>query len=108
MKAIHPKWYEEAKVACACGNEFTIGAAVPEIKVEVCYNCHPFYTGQMKFVDTAGRVDSFRARQKGAKKKVLSKVEKRQIKRAKKIAEQESRPESLEEIRKVVKKSKKS
>ena len=81
---------------------------MPEINVEVCYQCHPFYTGQMKFVDTAGRVDSFRARQKGAAKKVMSKAQRRKIKREKKIAEQADRPESLEEIRKVVKKAKKT
>jgi large subunit ribosomal protein L31 len=63
MKAdIHPTWYPEAKVTCACGNTFTLGATVPEINVEVCYNCHPFYTGQMKYVDTAGRVDAFIAK----------------------------------------------
>ena len=66
---IHPEWYPEAKVKCACGNTFTLGASVPEIEVEVCSNCHPYFTGQMKFVDTAGRVDAFKARRKGAKKK---------------------------------------
>jgi len=104
MQSIHPKWYEDAKVTCACGNTFTVGATVPEINVEVCYNCHPFYTGQMKFVDTAGRVDAFRVRQKGAKKKVLSKAARRKLKREKKIAEQEARPGSLEQIRKSLKK----
>ncbi|MCX6705455.1 MAG: 50S ribosomal protein L31, partial [Candidatus Woesebacteria bacterium] len=42
---IHPKWFDDAKVVCACGNTFTTGATVPEIHVEICYNCHPFYTG---------------------------------------------------------------
>ena len=96
---IHPKWYSDAKVTCACGNTFTTGAAVPEIHVEVCYNCHPFYTGQMKFVDTAGRVDAFKAKQAGAAKKVLSKTEKRKIKRAKRLQEESERPTSLSELR---------
>lgn len=105
---IHPKWYKDAKVTCACGNTFTIGAAVPEIQVEVCSYCHPYFTGQMKFVDTAGRVDSFRARVKGAQEKVLSKAERRKLKREKRIAQELERPESLEEIRKSLKKGSKA
>jgi len=108
MKAkIHPKWIEEAKAICACGNTFTVGATVPELKVEVCSECHPFYTGQMKFVDTAGRVDAFKAKQQKASKKVLSKTEKRELKREKKLKEERDLPTSLEEIRKKAKKSKK-
>lgn len=99
MKAIHPAWYPEALVTCACGNTFTVGATVPEIKVEVCYNCHPFYTGQMKYVDTAGRVEAFKTRQSHAGKKILSKTEKRKIKRLRKIEEEMERPESLSELR---------
>lgn len=106
MQAIHPKWYE-AKVTCACGNTFTVGATVPEINIEVCSNCHPFYTGQLKFVDTAGRVDAFLARQKAARTKVLSKTERRKAKREKKIREQLDRPESLEALRKTLKKESK-
>lgn len=98
MKAkIHPKWYE-ANVICACGNTFTVGATVPEIHVEVCSVCHPFYTGQMKFVDSAGRVDAFRERMKKTAKKI-SKTEKRKIKRAKKMQEELARPETLSALR---------
>lgn len=107
MKAnIHPKWYENAKVSCACGNTFTFGATVPEINVEVCSNCHPFYTGQMKYVDTAGRVDAFKARKAGAKKKVISKSEKRRVKRLKRIRQELEKPDTLEDIRKVASKKK--
>lgn len=95
---IHPTWYPEARVICACGNTFTTGATVPEIHVEVCYNCHPFYTGQMKFLDTAGRVDAFKAKQAGARKHV-NKSEKRRIKKEKRLEEELSRPESLAELR---------
>ena len=105
--AIHPKWFPEAKVTCACGNTFTVGATMPEIQVEVCSNCHPFYTGQMKYVDTEGRVDAFRARQKKAKTRVLSKSEKRRLKKEKRIREEQSKPETLTEIRKATKKQKK-
>jgi large subunit ribosomal protein L31 len=95
---IHPTWYAEAKVTCACGNTFTTGATVPEIRVDVCSVCHPFYTGQMKFVDAAGRVDAFRAKMAGAKEHI-SKTEKRRIKKEKKLAEEAARPESLAELR---------
>lgn len=95
---IHPKWYM-AKVTCACGATFTVGATVPEIHVEVCSVCHPFYTGQMKFVDTAGRVDAFKARMKKVNAKKVSKTEKRQLKRAKKMKEELERPETLSALR---------
>lgn len=59
---IHPTYYPEAAVKCACGNKFTVGSTRPEIKVEICHKCHPFYTGEKKLIDTAGRVEKFRAR----------------------------------------------
>lgn len=96
---IHPKWYPEAKVTCACGNTFTVGAAVSEIRVDVCSACHPFYTGQMKFVDTAGRVDKFKTKQSKASGKVISKTEKRRLKKQKRLEEELERPETLEELR---------
>lgn len=100
MKAsIHPKWFPEAKVTCACGNTFIMGATFPEITVEVCYNCHPFYTGQMKFVDRAGRVDAFKAKQAQTQDKIVSKTEKRRIKREKRIQEEMDRPDSLTALR---------
>ena len=80
-KEIHPKYYEKAKVICACGNEFIVGSTVPEIHVELCSACHPFYTGKQKLVDTAGRVDRFK--QRAAKKTELAKT--RKGKKAKKI-----------------------
>ena len=57
-KDIHPK-YEEATVTCVCGNTFKTRSTLPEISVEICSACHPFYTGKQKFVDTAGRVEKF-------------------------------------------------
>lgn len=99
MKKIHPKWYPEAKVACACGNEFTTGATFPELKVEVCYNCHPHYTGQVKNLDTAGRIDAFKNKMAGVTKHV-SKTDKRKAKREKKLQEELERPDTLEALRK--------
>jgi len=57
-KGIHPE-YMPCKVICACGNEFMTRATVPEMKVEICGKCHPFYTGKQKIVDSAGRVERF-------------------------------------------------
>ena len=65
-KNIHPKYNSNAKVTCSCGNFFEVGSTMPEIKVEVCSACHPFYTGTAKFIDTAGRVDKFQAKVKKA------------------------------------------
>lgn len=98
-KAIHPKWFSDAKVVCACGNTFTTGATQEEIRVEVCYNCHPFYTGQMKFLDTAGRVDAFRARQAAGATKKISKTEKRRLKKEKQLQEELERPDTLAQLR---------
>lgn len=58
-KNIHPEYNEEVKVTCACGNTFTIGSTLKEIRVELCNECHPFYTGKQKLVDAARRVEKF-------------------------------------------------
>lgn len=58
---IHPK-YEDATVTCACGNTFTVGSTKQSMRVDVCSKCHPFYTGQQRILDTAGRVERFRKR----------------------------------------------
>ena len=60
-EGIHPK-YIECTCTCACGSSFKTRAAVASMRVDICSACHPFYTGRQKFVDTAGRVDSFRKR----------------------------------------------
>ena len=63
-EGIHPK-YVEAAVKCGCGNTFQTRAAIPEIHVEICSACHPFYTGKQKFVDTAGRIEKFQKKYSG-------------------------------------------
>ncbi len=68
---IHPKYYEKAKVTCACGNSFEIGSTKEHIETEICSKCHPFYTGKEKIVDTLGRVDKFK--KKMAKKQPTKK-----------------------------------
>jgi large subunit ribosomal protein L31 len=63
MKAkIHPKYYTDARIICACGNSFTVGSTSPELKIDICSACHPFYTGEQRIVDTAGQVDRFMKR----------------------------------------------
>jgi len=63
MKAkIHPKYYSDAKVTCACGNTFITGATKQLIRVEICSKCHPFFTGEQRIMDTAGRVERFKRR----------------------------------------------
>lgn len=61
---IHPKYYTDATVSCACGNTFTTGSTKKLMKVEVCSNCHPFFTGERRVMDTAGRVERFKRRYK--------------------------------------------
>ncbi len=92
-KEIHPEYHADAKVICACGNTFTTGSTVPEIRIELCSQCHPFYTGKQKLVDTARRVEKLaerRAKQattvRGGKK---AKVAKRVAKKAAARAESE-------------------
>ncbi len=60
---IHPKFFPEAKATCACGATFDIGSTKEKIGVEICSKCHPFYTGNEKILDTAGRVEKFKTRQ---------------------------------------------
>ena len=72
-KDIHPTYFAKANVRCNCGNTFTIGATKEELRVEICYKCHPFYTGEEKLIDTAGRVERFKARRAKTAPKVVKK-----------------------------------
>ncbi len=73
-KDIHPKYYPNSSVRCACGNSFSVGSTKEFIETEVCSNCHPFYTKKEKIMDTTGRVQKFKERL--AKKKTTSKKKK--------------------------------
>jgi len=70
-KDLHPKTYKNCVVTCACGNTFTTTSTLPSISVEICSACHPFYTGQRRFVDTERRIDKFTRKQKLAEEKKL-------------------------------------
>jgi large subunit ribosomal protein L31 len=78
-QAIHPKYYDDCKISCTCGNKFTTRSVVKKIDVEICSKCHPFYTGQQRFVDSKGRIDKFIekvAKSKGYTKKIKKKKKK--------------------------------
>ena len=59
---IHPEYFPQAQVICSCGESFTTGATKPELRVEICSSCHPFFTGEQRIVDTEGRVERLRRR----------------------------------------------
>ena len=70
---IHPTYYPNAKVKCACGNQWTAGSTLPEISTGICSKCHPFYTGTEKILDTRGRVEKFKKKlEKSAQKSSLA------------------------------------
>ena len=100
MKATgHPTYYDDAVVTCACGNTFTAGSTKAQIYVEICAKCHPFFTGEMRFVDTLGRVEKFQQKQAAvAGKQVVSKKAKLLIKKRQEEAEEAARPKSLKEM----------
>ena len=74
-KDIHPKYYPNARVQCACGNTFSVGSTKEYIETEICFKCHPFYSGKEKLVDTTGRVEKFTKRL--AKKEAVKKKKRR-------------------------------
>ncbi len=99
MKAnIHPIWFPETQVVCACGNAFTVGSTKPSISVEICAKCHPFFTGEMRFVDTLGRVEKFQQKQKATGARSVSKKMKKVLKQKMEEEEEAKRPKSLKEM----------
>ncbi|NMB57408.1 50S ribosomal protein L31 [Candidatus Beckwithbacteria bacterium] len=95
MKAkIHPKYNHDTKVICACGNVFTTGSTLAEIRVDICSACHPFFTGEMKFVDTQGRVEKFQSKIKQTGKY----VSKKQRRATKRMEEIDNTPKTLKDM----------
>jgi large subunit ribosomal protein L31 len=95
----HPQWYDDCQVTCSCGNTFTTGSTKPQIKVEVCSACHPFYTGQQKFVDSLGRVERFQAKLKATPTTpIVSKKKKRALKAIADDVKDAALPKSLKEM----------
>ena len=96
-QTIHPTYYADAKVICACGNTFTTGSTMQTLKAELCSKCHPFYTGQVKYVDTMGRVEKFQHKQKAAEKTKVQIVERKKLKLEQKRQEANA-PKTLREM----------
>ena len=98
---IHPQYYNDAKVVCSCGNTFTVGSTTDSIQVEICSVCHPFWTGEQKFIDTEGRVDKFKKKQE-----LGEKSRKKRIKKIKEKIEREKQranaPKSLKDMLKAM------
>jgi len=93
MQKIHPNYHDDAEVTCTCGNTFKTGSTKDKITVEICSNCHPFFTGEMKFIDTMGRVEKFQKQQAHAKTlKKSAKTKKASTKK------QQVRPGTLKEM----------
>lgn len=99
---VHPKYYPDAKIVCACGHSFTVGSTVPEIHVELCSNCHPFYTGHQKLIDTSRRVEKFTAKvkAKAVKGGTVTGKKVKSVKRAAQKAEKKAakKPKQLNEV----------
>lgn len=91
--AIHPTYYENAQVICVCGNRFTTGATKETIHVELCNNCHPFYTGTQKFVDSGSLIKKFEARQQTAKT-----YKQKQVKKIEEKKKADEGPKTLREM----------
>lgn len=91
---MHPNYNPAANVTCSCGNQFTVGSTKDQMHIELCDNCHPFYTGQQKFVDTASRIQKFQHKQQA--KKIVVKKEKE--------VKEDTGPKSLKEMLQALKK----
>lgn len=100
-KNIQPKYYPDAIVSCSCSNTFAVGSTQPQLRVEICSKCHPFYTGQEKYVDVMGRVDKFKKKRQKAEKlknQIIQKKQKEEMKKQK----SEKEPKTLREMLKAI------
>lgn len=98
-KDVHPIYYHDTKVTCACGNTFTTGSILTEINVPICSKCHPFWTGTQKFVDTEGRVEKFQRLRKQAQVAATKKPKKKKDKEEKKETSVKTLRDMLAEAR---------
>ena len=96
-QGIHPNWNTETIVICACGNKFTTGSTMDQIKVDICSKCHPLYTGQQKFIDTLGQVERFQKKTKAAEEKQEVKKQILQHRASKNQEEKKDKP-SLKDL----------
>lgn len=101
-QGIHPNYYTDAVVTCACGNKFTTGSTQQNIRVEICAACHPFFTGQQKFVDTLGQVERFqkKAKESEAKREVKQQIIQNRAQKTPKSSDRLSLKDMLMQTRK--------
>lgn len=93
-QGIHPNWHSDAQVTCSCGNAFTIGSTEATLEVDICSKCHPFFTGEVRFVDRQGRVDKFLKKMQAAQNKQTKKT----VKTAKKADDDQAESQSYKDI----------
>ncbi len=89
-KVIHPEYFENAKITCACGAVYQIGSTLKEISVELCAHCHPMYTGKQKILDTARRVEKFKEKVSKKSAKTVTKKQKFAKRDAKKVKKEKA------------------
>lgn len=92
-QSVHPQYFENAQVICVCGNKFTTGSTQEIIRVEICDKCHPFYTGEQRFVDSASRIEKFNKKQEVAAKHAETRVKKQEERKQK-----DNSPKTLREM----------
>jgi large subunit ribosomal protein L31 len=100
-KDIHPTYNEKAKITCSCGNTLEVGSTLADVHVEICSNCHPFFTGKQKYIDTAGRIDRFKAKLEAREKLSAKPAAKDEVKveaKAKPDTKIEAAPAAKEEV----------
>lgn len=98
-KGIHPQIYNDAVVTCACGNSFVTMSTKKEIAVEICSACHPFFTGQKRYIDTEGQIDKFAKRVKAAKESGVVIKSAKEKKADKAEAAAKKKPVTLKDLR---------
>ncbi|NLD72636.1 MAG: 50S ribosomal protein L31 [Chloroflexi bacterium] len=104
-EGIHPQYYPDATVVCACGNSWTTGSTQPELRTDICSQCHPFFTGQQRIVDTGGQVERFTNRLETAERlrtvadeRARERAERRRARALVEIVDEEESVEPIEEI----------
>lgn len=98
---IHPKYNNQAKVICACGETFNVGSTMDVITVEICSKCHPYWTGDEKFVDIEGRVDQYKRKQSAGDKARKDRIKKLKEK-LEKEKEKAAAPKTLKDMLKAI------
>ncbi len=98
-KGIHPNWHHDCVVTCSCGNSFVIGSTTDTLTVDICSACHPFFTGEVRFVDRQGRVDRFKKKMQAAQDVQAAKKATKKTATAKQAAAAQSYQDVLREQR---------